>query len=403
MPRNRAFSEPEFSAEYSADYSLSFPSDPDGNLRRSRESPAPQGWGGPCPCLPHSRRFSFSPESLEKLYQTYFRRQRHETLLVLVVFSALFDCYILGMCAAFSRMEKLFPALAALAGLVAHGCVFLLLKSRLLPEDFSQKFLPGGLWALTVAQLWGLLGWEFQRSFPEAVDAAGWQAFFAFSCFLTLPLRLARILLLAAASCGGHALVLGILELQRGRENRLDAGQVARQLLSNVALYACAVAVGAMSYVMADRKHRKAFLEARQSLEVKLNLEEQSQQQERLMLSILPKHVADEMLKDMKKDPSQKELQQFNTMYMYRHENVSILFADIVGFTQLSSSCSAQELVKLLNELFARFDKLAAKHHQLRIKILGDCYYCICGLPEFREDHAVCSIRMGLAMVEAIA
>lgn len=38
----------------------------------------------------------------------------------------------------------------------------------------------------------------------------------------------------------------------------------------------------------------------------------------------------------------------------------SILFADIVGFTQLSSSCSAQELVKLLNELFARFDKLAA-------------------------------------------
>ncbi|KAK7808350.1 hypothetical protein U0070_023351 [Myodes glareolus] len=121
------------------------------------------------------------------------------------------------------------------------------------------------------------------------------------------------------------------------------------------------------------------------------------------MLSILPKHVADEMLKDMKKDESQKDQQQFNTMYMYRHENVSILFADIVGFTQLSSACSAQELVKLLNELFARFDKLAAKYHQLRIKILGDCYYCICGLPDYREDHAVCSILMGLAMVEAIS
>ncbi|KAM4736388.1 adenylate cyclase type 3 isoform 5-T5 [Anableps anableps] len=165
----------------------------------------------------------------------------------------------------------------------------------------------------------------------------------------------------------------------------------------------CAITVGVTSYYMADRKHRKAFLEARQSLEVKLNLEEQSQQQERLLLSILPKHIADEMLQDMKKEPSQKEMQQFNTMYMYRHENVSILFADIVGFTQLSSSCSAQELVKLLNELFARFDKLAAKYHQLRIKILGDCYYCICGLPEYREDHAACSIRMGLAMVEAIS
>uniref|UniRef100_A0A8C3TXN9 adenylate cyclase n=1 Tax=Catharus ustulatus TaxID=91951 RepID=A0A8C3TXN9_CATUS len=403
MPRPRGeFSEPEFSAEYSADYSLSFPSDPEGaGIRRSQEAPAAR-----CPCLPHSRRFSFSPESLEKLYQTYFRRQRHETLLVLVVFAALFDCYILGMCAGFSRMEKLFPALAALAGLVAHGSLFLILKSRVLPERFSQKFLPCALWALLVAQLWGLLGLEFQRSFPEVVDTVGWQAFFAFSCFLTLPLRLARILLLTAASCGGHALLLGIAaafpqELSGEPGMQLEFWET--ELVSNVCVYACALTVGAMSYVMADRKHRKAFLEARQSLEVKLNLEEQSQQQERLMLSILPKHVADEMLKDMKKDPSQKELQQFNTMYMYRHENVSILFADIVGFTQLSSSCSAQELVKLLNELFARFDKLAAKHHQLRIKILGDCYYCICGLPEFREDHAACSIRMGLAMVEAIA
>ncbi|ELK14032.1 Adenylate cyclase type 3 [Pteropus alecto] len=219
------------------------------------------------------------------------------------------------------------------------------------------------------------------------------------------------------------------------------------QILASVSLYLCAIIVGITSYYMADRKHRKAFLEARQSLEVKMNLEEQSQQQdpgetqllllspgsgcffrkylnlpleedtrpsaapqtlpflpqENLMLSILPKHVADEMLKDMKKDESQKDQQQFNTMYMYRHENVSILFADIVGFTQLSSACSAQELVKLLNELFARFDKLAAKYHQLRIKILGDCYYCICGLPDYREDHAVCSILMGLAMVEAIS
>lgn len=51
------------------------------------------------------------------------------------------------------------------------------------------------------------------------------------------------------------------------------------QLLANIVIYVCAITVGVMSYYMADRKHRKAFLEARQSLEVKLNLEEQSQQQ----------------------------------------------------------------------------------------------------------------------------
>lgn len=53
------------------------------------------------------------------------------------------------------------------------------------------------------------------------------------------------------------------------------------KLLANIVIYVCAITVGVMSYYMADRKHRKAFLEARQSLEVKLNLEEQSQQQVR--------------------------------------------------------------------------------------------------------------------------
>ena len=50
---------------------------------------------------------------------------------------------------------------------------------------------------------------------------------------------------------------------------------------------------------------------------------------------------------------------QFHKIYIQRHEQVSILFADIVGFTVLSSQCSAQELVRLLNELFGRFDQLA--------------------------------------------
>ncbi|NXP80487.1 ADCY3 cyclase, partial [Ramphastos sulfuratus] len=399
MPRNRAFSEPEYSAEYSADYSVSLPSDPEHGVGRTHEVTVRSS--GPCLCLPRFMRLTFAPESLENLYQTYFRRQRHETLLVLVVFAALFDCYVLIMCAVVYTADKLAPVLAAVAGLVAHILLFILCKYKLLPERVARRFLPYVLWVLILAQIFCYLGLSFSRS-PEASDTVGWQAFFVFSFFITLPLRLAPIVLITAVSCGIHTLVLGVTIAQQ-RQDALDEGTLLRQILSNVAIYLCSITVGTMSYYMADRKHRKAFLEARQSLEVKLNLEEQSQQQERLMLSILPKHVADEMLKDMKKDPSQKEMQQFNTMYMYRHENVSILFADIVGFTQLSSSCSAQELVKLLNELFARFDKLAAKYHQLRIKILGDCYYCICGLPEYREDHAVCSIMMGLAMVEAIS
>ncbi|XP_029452056.1 adenylate cyclase type 3 [Rhinatrema bivittatum] len=399
MPRNQAFSEPEYSAEYSADYSVSLPSDAEHGVGRTHEVTVRNS--GSCLCLPRFMRLTFAPESLENLYQTYFRRQRHETLLVLVVFAALFDCYVIVMCAVLYTTDKLATILVASVGLLAHILLFVLCRFALLPDRVSRKFVPYILWILIAVQIFSYLGLNF-ANFHEASDTVGWQAFFVFSFFITLPLQLTPIVLITTVSCGIHTLVLGVTIAQQ-QQDSLNEVALLRQILSNIAIYLCTITVGIMSYYMADRKHRKAFLEARQSLEVKLNLEEQSQQQERLLLSILPKHVADEMLNDMKKDQQQKELQQFNTMYMYRHENVSILFADIVGFTQLSSACSAQELVKLLNELFARFDKLAAKYHQLRIKILGDCYYCICGLPDYREDHAVCSILMGLAMVDAIS
>ena len=52
---------------------------------------------------------------------------------------------------------------------------------------------------------------------------------------------------------------------------------------------------------------------------------------------------------------------------------------------------------------FSRFDKLASEHFCLRIKLLGDCYYCVCGVPDPRPDHAHCCVELGIDMIEAIA
>ncbi|XP_059898198.1 adenylate cyclase type 3-like [Gadus macrocephalus] len=359
---------------------------------------------GYCLCLPRVLRLTFAPVSLERLYQTYFRQQRQETIPVLVLFAALFNSYIIIMCAVVYTEDKLAMVVVAALGLALDLIFYALGHFQKFPKaPVARGAVPYVLWLMVAVHVLCYMRLNYNR-FAHASDSVGWQAFFSFSCFLTLPLNLFPLILLTALSCGLHTLILGVSVAQRLTDSQ-QGPMLVRQLLANLILYLCAACMGVLSYYMADRKYRTAFLEARQSLEVKITLEEQSTQQEELLLSILPKHIADEMLQGMKEQANQSEgqQQQFNTMYMYRHENVSILFADIVGFTQLSSACSAQELVKLLNELFALFDKLASDHHQLRIKILGDCYYCICGLPDYREDHATCSIMMGLAMVKAIS
>ncbi|KPP59641.1 adenylate cyclase type 5-like [Scleropages formosus] len=174
----------------------------------------------------------------------------------------------------------------------------------------------------------------------------------------------------------------------------------ASQLVSNVLIFCCTNIVGVCTHYPAEGSQRQAFQETRECIQARLHSQRENQQQERLLLSVLPRHVAMEMKADIN---AKQEDMMFHKIYIQKHDNVSILFADIEGFTSLASQCTAQELVMTLNELFARFDKLAAENHCLRIKILGDCYYCVSGLPEARADHAHCCVEMGVDMIEAIS
>ncbi|CAG6021689.1 unnamed protein product [Menidia menidia] len=169
---------------------------------------------------------------------------------------------------------------------------------------------------------------------------------------------------------------------------------------ANVLIFLCTNIIGICTHYPAEVSQRQAFQETRGYIQARLHLQRENQQQERLLLSVLPRHVAMEMKADIN---AKKEDMMFHKIYIQKHDNVSILFADIEGFTSLASQCTAQELVMTLNELFARFDKLASENHCLRIKILGDCYYCVSGLPEPRADHAHCCVEMGVDMIEAIS
>ena len=82
---------------------------------------------------------------------------------------------------------------------------------------------------------------------------------------------------------------------------------------------------------------------------------------------------------------------------------VTVLFADIVGFTRLSSRLPPERIVEVLNELFCKFDDLAGHFGLEKIKTIGDCYMVAGGLPEPRADHAEAVAEMGLAMLGIVA
>jgi class 3 adenylate cyclase len=90
------------------------------------------------------------------------------------------------------------------------------------------------------------------------------------------------------------------------------------------------------------------------------------------------------------------------TIIADQRSNVTILFADIIAFTKLSSRLSAEDLVRLLNGLFSKFDRLALDLGVEKIKTIGDAYMVAGGLPEPRADHAHAVADMALAMIETV-
>ncbi|XP_065080499.1 adenylate cyclase type 3 isoform X2 [Ochlerotatus camptorhynchus] len=323
---------------------------------------------------------------LEKLYQSYALKQKRVAFGCYLAASILFDLW--AILVPQGQGWEAIAILSVFLGLNIILAVVLRFGGKGRFRGFIWEVAPHAAWLLAIMQLFLQL---FLKGSVTPRDSLGWAVVLNFLVYVTLPvlLKYTGILL----GLGSFATYINAIIGLAKKENYFWEQQVA-----NVLLLVAATAIGLLNYFLAEAKQRRAFLEAKQGLEVKMLIEEQSAEQERLLLSVLPEHVAVKMRQDLGSTNSE----QFKKIYMSRHENVSILYADIVGFTAISSTYSAQDLVKILNELFARFDRLAEKYQQLRIKILGDCYYCISGAPVERPDHAVLCVHMGLSMVKAI-
>jgi len=126
--------------------------------------------------------------------------------------------------------------------------------------------------------------------------------------------------------------------------------------------------------------HYRAILLATQRA-----LDKESARSESLLLNILPRKIADRL----KNSPQ---------VIADRIPDVSIVFADLVGFTEMSRKMDAEQLVGMLSEIFLGFDRAARRLGLEKIKTIGDAYMVAAGLPEPHPDHANAAVEMALAM-----
>ncbi|XP_067303732.1 adenylate cyclase type 4-like isoform X2 [Pseudorasbora parva] len=231
-------------------------------------------------------------------------------------------------------------------------------------------------------------------------------AFFLFlslSVYTVLPLRLSWALSFGIGVSVCHIIIISVYVSVTSPKTR----DLAVQLVANAVLFVCVNCVGVFHLWHTEHAHRKSSKKREDFSKNRSTQAKQKRDQEHLLLSILPRYIAMELKTEIVKRLTAKctaedNRPNFHSLYIRQHRDISILYADIVGFTHLSSTCTPEELVAVLNKLFGRFDDIAKRNGCLRIKILGDCYYCVSGLPDPIPHHARNCVQMGLDMCTAI-
>lgn len=127
-----------------------------------------------------------------------------------------------------------------------------------------------------------------------------------------------------------------------------------------------------------DREHR--YLQ---------QIEAEKQRADALLHAILPGQIV-------------ARLQSGETVIADRFDEVTILFADIVGFSPIAARLAPSDLIKRLDRLFSAFDLLAEEHCVEKIKTIGDAYMAACGIPEPSPDHADRIVALGKSMLKTL-
>jgi class 3 adenylate cyclase/FtsH-binding integral membrane protein len=164
-------------------------------------------------------------------------------------------------------------------------------------------------------------------------------------------------------------------------------------LVNNSLFLVSAVAIGLPASYLTEVSSRRDFAQRRVIEAERRDAQEAREKAEELLLNILPATIAEQLKQ------SGAESKSIASAY----ESVTVLFADIVGFTTMAATMPPNDVVTMLNRVFSTFDRLSDKHGVEKIKTIGDAYMVVSGLPEPRPDHARVMAEMALDMGEAVA
>ncbi|CAH1159479.1 unnamed protein product [Phaedon cochleariae] len=120
-------------------------------------------------------------------------------------------------------------------------------------------------------------------------------------------------------------------------------------------------------------------------------LDDEMRRTDELLYQMIPKQVADRLRKG--ENP-------IDTCEMF--DSVSILFSDVVTFTEICSRITPMEVVSMLNGMYSIFDKLTERNRVYKVETIGDAYMVVSGAPEKEGNHAQRVCDMAMDMVDAI-
>ncbi|XP_047216704.1 adenylate cyclase type 2 isoform X5 [Girardinichthys multiradiatus] len=337
------------------------------------------------------------------LYESYYCMSQQHPLIVFLLLIVMGACLAL-LTVFFASGLNIEDHVAFVITVPTALAIFLTVFVLVCIESVFKKLLRVFslvIWACLVAM--GYL-FMFSGGIVCPWDQVSFFLFIVFVVYTMLPFSMREAIVASVLTSASHTIVLTVCLSTTA--DHMEA--VVWQILANVIIFICGNVAGVYHKHLMELALKQTYQDTCNCIKSPIKLEFEKRQQERLLLSLLPAHIARVMKAEIiqrLKGPNFGQIENtnnFHNLYVQRHTNVSILYADIVGFTRLASDCSPGELVHMLNELFGKFDQIAKENECMRIKILGDCYYCVSGLPESLPDHAKNCVKMGLDMCEAI-